>query len=274
MSELPHTTKEKQEELEFAILRGSVPCIPRRTDIATRTHPVPAVWMQLLRNTAASNLFFSLALVVLHLATPLALPLMKLAAVAIHMHGRGQSSKGAPTLFTPLHHYYLSATGSDANDGLAPTVGGGHGPWLTPTHAVVCGDLIEDVSGAYNNIGNDFSDWGIVSGCPSTTGGIDGNGGIYFAAMVCDTPFGCTIDCATGPCNRDSTFGPKAGMSVNRSNWAIIGWYCNGAGNINSDQSCFQSIGPGRTTTYNAFINDISVNAGQAFTTSAGNTTP
>src|SRR5882672_1004672 len=137
MSELPHTTKEKQEELEFAILRGSVPCIPRRTDIATRTHPVPAVWMQLLRNTAASNLFFSLALVVLHLATPLALPLMKLAAVAIHMHGRGQNAKNGPIQFTPAHLFFISTAGNDGNAGTSPATA-----WASPNHAVSCGDVI------------------------------------------------------------------------------------------------------------------------------------
>src|SRR5207244_1295184 len=41
--------------------------------------------------------------------------------------------------------YVDSAIGNDANDGLAPTVGGGHGPWLTLQHAadsVVPGDAV------------------------------------------------------------------------------------------------------------------------------------
>src|SRR6185312_11723007 len=31
--------------------------------------------------------------------------------------------------------YYISPIGSDNNDGLAPTVGGGHGPWASPIKA-------------------------------------------------------------------------------------------------------------------------------------------
>ena len=35
----------------------------------------------------------------------------------------------------PLNYYVNSSSGSDSNDGLAPTTGGGHGPWMTISHA-------------------------------------------------------------------------------------------------------------------------------------------
>ena len=71
--------------------------------------------------------------------------------------------------FVALHTYYMSPTGSDSNNGLTAATA-----WATPNHAVNCGDVIIAAPGTYN--GN-FSSWGKVSSCPSTSGGIDGTGG-------------------------------------------------------------------------------------------------
>jgi len=96
--------------------------------------------------------------------------------------------------FTPLHLYFIdNALGSDGNDGTAPVSGGGHGPWLTPNHSVVCGDVILVKAGS-NSGGWTGGQWGTVSGCPSTSAGIDGNGGIQFAVVLCA---GATL----GTCN-------------------------------------------------------------------------
>src|SRR6267378_430559 len=156
------------EKIEFAIRRGSVPCVrPQTVDLRK-----PSAALTVLQRVVTGNLCFSIALAALHFVTPvtLALPLMKLAAVAIHMHGRGQSQATASQLFQPLHLYYMSTIGSDANDGLAPISGGGHGPWASPNHNLVCGDVIVALAGDYSGI--NLGIMGAVSSCPSSTGGI------------------------------------------------------------------------------------------------------
>jgi hypothetical protein len=81
--------------------------------------------------------------------------------------------------FVPLHKYYISPTGNDSNDGLTPATA-----WRTAFHPVVCGDVVIVQPGTYN--AGQFSRlFGVVSNCPSTTGGIDGAGGIYFAVLLC-----------------------------------------------------------------------------------------
>ena len=90
--------------------------------------------------------------------------------------GGGSSSRP----FTPLHTYFMAPTtaspaGNDSNSGLDAA----H-PWATPNHAVVCGDVIIAAAGSYSGFSNNV---GAVSNCPSSTGGIDGTGGIYFAVV-------------------------------------------------------------------------------------------
>jgi hypothetical protein len=45
-------------------------------------------------------------------------------------------SGGGGQTNTPACVYYVSTSGSDSNDGLAPTTGGGHGPFLTFAHTL------------------------------------------------------------------------------------------------------------------------------------------
>src|SRR5437660_5118784 len=74
----------------------------------------------------------------------------RLAAVARYNDGsKVVSADLTLTVTNPDYYnrqlYVDSATGNDANDGLAATVGGGHGPWLTLQHAansVVAGDTV------------------------------------------------------------------------------------------------------------------------------------
>src|SRR6266853_1815546 len=109
MSELPHTTKEKQEGLEFSIPRGSVPCIPKSTSIAVP--PAPAIWKQFLRRTASSNLLMSIAcLIVTHLAVPFAHVVYAMIVGGLITVSLQTS---ADHNFTPLHIYYIdTATGN------------------------------------------------------------------------------------------------------------------------------------------------------------------
>ena len=79
--------------------------------------------------------------------------------------------------FVALHTYYMSPTGSDSNNGLTAATA-----WATPNHAVNCGDVIIAAAGSYRTF---QGTWGTVSNCPSTSGGIDGTGGVYFATLLC-----------------------------------------------------------------------------------------
>jgi hypothetical protein len=166
------------------------------------------------------------------------------------------ASASGSTPFVALHTYYMSPTGSDGNNGTSPST-----PWATPNHAVVCGDVIIAAQGTYN--GN-FGSWGKVSTCPSTTGGIDGTGGVNFATLLCAGKLqSCNINCATALC------AGTAAMNITASNWAIEGWAATG----NGSKRAFQAFGAATGTTilhHIAFINDIAYNSAAAFGTDDG----
>ena len=109
--------------------------------------------------------------------------------------------------FTALHTYFLSPSGNDNCNGTSESCA-----WKTPNHPVVCGDVIVALPGAYSS---PFTMWGTVSSCPSTTGGIDGKGGVYFATLLCG---GSDLtSCSLTPSNSN-------GFDVNKNNWAIEGF--------------------------------------------------
>ena len=144
--------------------------------------------------------------------------------------------------------YYIAASGgSDSYDGKEAThTTGSTGPWATPNHSVNCGDVILVEAGTYS--GSVFlGDWGTVSSCPSSTGGLAGSpGGVYFAVVLCETAFACNISGAGGNGN---------GMQFTASNWAMEGFHTTIATNQNG---CYSATS--KTTSninYNAFINDI-----------------
>lgn len=96
--------------------------------------------------------------------------------------------------------YYLSPTGSDSNTGLTSSL-----PWLTPNHAVNCGDvIIAAASTAYANSDFASGSWGSVT-CA------DGNN---VAWLKCATFDGCKITASNG----------KDGMWVDKSYWGVQGW--------------------------------------------------
>ena len=151
------------------------------------------------------------------------------------------------TPFTALHTYYMAATGcNDGNNGTSPAT-----PWCTPNHAVVCGDVILAAPGSYTG---GFMSWGTVSTCPSTTGGIDGTGGIYFATLLCG---GADLEA----CQLGSITTTDA-MGVNASNWAVEGWKMTGG---SKDGFIIET---GSTTTqihHVAAINNIGYNEQMGF---------
>ena len=169
-----------------------------------------------------------------------------------------------PTAFTPLHTYFMSPTGSDANNGLDAA----H-PWATPNHAVVCGDVIIAATGTYggSTFGATFQQ---PTNCPSTTGGIDGSGGIYFAIVLCGgTDIGSTNGCVISGAGNTDGF---ASMSIDDgiSNWAAEGFYFDtGCTNTGSPGNCSRSFGwrncNGTKAHHLALINSITVNSQQAW---------
>lgn len=124
--------------------------------------------------------------------------------------------------FTPLHVYYISPNGNDNRAGTSRD-----GAWATPHHNVNCGDVIIVEPGNYI-LGKYITafgpnNWGRVSNCPSTSGGIDGTGGIYFAVVLCAGPNlgACTV--SGEPSIENPTVNNEA-FRVDQSNWAIEGF--------------------------------------------------
>ena len=155
---------------------------------------------------------------------------------------------GGNVRFIPLHTYYISPTGSDRNNGLTTSTA-----WASPNHNVVCGDVIIAQPGSYRPIGR----WGTVSGCPSSSGGIDGIGGIYFAVLLCG---GSNV----GDCTINST--NASSMDIASSNWAVEGWSSTTSGVWRSYVA--NACASGTTIIHHvAFINNIAYNSAQGYTT-------
>ena len=157
----------------------------------------------------------------------------------------------------------MSPTGSDSNNGLTAATA-----WATPNHAVNCGDVIIAAAGSYASM----SHWGTVSACPSTSGGIDGKGGVYFATVLCGGP-------SVGACYI-TTRATATAFEVTASNWAVEGWLVNTSAKYRSFES-YACTYSGGMKHHVAFINDISANnldaadtddCGQAHSTSVPST--
>ena len=121
-----------------------------------------------------------------------------------------------------------------------------------------CGDVIIAAPGAYNNNQFGVGNWGAVSKCPSTSGGIDGKGGTYFAVLLCGGPdvTSCTVD-----------GGGQEAFRVDSSNWAVEGF--EGTQQAAASEGgfavgCFSATSETSATLHHiAFINDIA-NGGDA----------
>lgn len=162
--------------------------------------------------------------------------------------------------FTPLAQYYISPTGNDGNNGLTPATA-----WATPNHAVHCGDVITAVSGTYGSGATLWQTQPTVTACPSTTGGIDGGGGIYSVIVDCQTPFTCN---ASSPNNGLFAF------KVVTSNVTIRGWNMTSA---HTDAGCAVAV-PLSTSNIDhiAFINNVcngAVSQGFGSSANGGNLT-
>ena len=165
--------------------------------------------------------------------------------VVVAYAANGSSPTHNSVVFRPLRTYYVSPTGSDRNSGTSPRTA-----WATPRHAVECGDVIIAAAGSYARNQFGTNSWGEVSNCPSTRGGIDGRGGVYFAALLCAGPdiTSCSVD-----------GGRYEAVRVDASNWAIEGFIATQASTGNS--ACFSATSETNATLHHiAFINDIAIN--------------
>lgn len=159
----------------------------------------------------------------------------------------------AQVVFTALHTYFISPTGNDSTG-----TGTSGNPWLTPNHTgFVCGDVVINLSGTIS--GSGYQNFGTVSApsCPSTTGGIDGAGGISYVMLVCGNSSG-TADLTS--CPVPFTGGGWA-MDVKTNHWLLSGFQVSG----NSGQGAFVADGAAATVSYIAFVNNVAFNVGIGF---------
>ena len=128
--------------------------------------------------------------------------------------------------------YYLSASGNDANDGLVASR-----PWLTPNHAISCGDVIlaaPSTSYSYKNFAS--GKWGRVS-C-----GQQNN----VAWLKCAKFDACKIATPSGV--------QAFGMSVSSSFWGVQGWEISVLGRVTNGLSCFNAQPPDNTASIHHII--------------------
>jgi len=122
--------------------------------------------------------------------------------VTVKASSKQDSSKSATAIVAIGARYYLApaaAGGNDRNDGRSA-----NSPWMTPNHALNCGDLILASPGAYDAQNFTVDNWGTVS-CPS------GNNVVW-------------LKCATFDTCRISTSSMSSGMWIDRSYWGVQGW--------------------------------------------------
>jgi hypothetical protein len=137
--------------------------------------------------------------------------------------------------------YYLanastSPVGNDSNTGTDAA----H-PWLSPNHAVNCGDTITAVaSTSYSSANFASGKWGVVT-CA---------GGNNVAWVICATFDGCKI-----------SGGSSDAMKISASYWGVQGWET-----TSTTGACF-AISPPSTTTIHHIIlaNDVCNGAGSGF---------
>jgi hypothetical protein len=107
----------------------------------------------------------------------------------------------------PTVTYYLATAedgGNDSNDGLSAIT-----PWLSPHHAVNCGDVIlAKANDAYSSSNFTYGSWGTVT-CSA---------GNNVAWLTCETFDGCKIN-------------SESGLLIDQSYWGVQGWEVHAAGN-------------------------------------------
>jgi hypothetical protein len=113
--------------------------------------------------------------------------------------------------------YFISPTGNDANNGLSAGA-----PWLSPNHAVNCGDIITAASGSYDGANFANGKWGTVT-CAA------GNNVAWLTCPVFDA---CKVSSAT-----------TSGIEISASYWGVQGWEATTTGS-NTFGECFGAKPP------------------------------
>jgi hypothetical protein len=113
--------------------------------------------------------------------------------------------------------YYLSSTGSDANDGKSAI-----SPWLSPNHPLTCGDVIVAEAGTSYSVENfGPSKWGTVS-CAAANN---------VAWLKCASFDACKI-----------TSQASNGMQITSSYWGVQGWEVRIDAASSNQFSCFAIV--------------------------------
>ncbi len=115
--------------------------------------------------------------------------------------------------------YYLSATGKDSNSGTSPS-----SPWLSPSHALTCGDVI--IAAPSNNYAaSSFAGgkWGKVT-CAGRNN---------VAWLKCASFDACKIRITSGTLD---------GMRVSASFWGVQGWEVNDTAGGAGGGTCFNAV--------------------------------
>lgn len=134
--------------------------------------------------------------------------------------------------------YYLSPTGLDTNTGLSAST-----PWLTPKHAVNCGDtILASASTAYSYANFGRGSWGTVT-CPS---------GNNVAWLKCVTFDACKVIVPNGV---------KAyAIDVSANYWGVQGWE---ASNLQTDYAnslgCFNAEPYATPLHHVVFANNVAI---------------
>ncbi len=152
-----------------------------------------------------------------------------------------RSVRSVENVATPSGRTYyiapLAGGGSDSNSGAA-----GH-PWLTPNHALTCGDQVLAVPGTYDEANFRPNNWGVVT-CPAN------NDVAWLKCSIFDT---CKINL--------SVAGHDA-MTPTQSYWGVQGWEVHAS--TVSTNGCFEAYPPDSNHTIHhiIFANDIANGCG------------
>jgi hypothetical protein len=151
--------------------------------------------------------------------------------------------------FVEATNYFLAPSGGGGNDSNNGTSSGT--PWLSPNHAVNCGDVITAASGTYSQFNFGSTNWGTVT-CAA---------GNNVAWIKCATFDACKIAATAG----------HAGMWISTNYWGVQGWEVSATGNFSD---CFNFTPTGASTIHHViFANNVCNGGGAGIVTSSENST-
>ncbi len=153
-------------------------------------------------------------------SSPASLSVLQTVTVTATSSADGTKSASATVSVAPAPAtYYLSPFGLDTNSGTSSSA-----PWLTPQHAVRCGDtILAAASSSYSADSFGAGRWGTVV-CPA---------GNNVAWLKCVTFDACKIRV---------TSGTSDGMRVTASFWGVQGWEVSNTSGGTNGGNCFNAV--------------------------------